>query len=179
MNISMSFLPVFLLYIHMHTLFLSFHWYFKEVFRTYLNIHLWFSISCVRANSCNSISLFFPSWIQIDTEHVVETPKTCKVWILVLASPPGHISEIKFEASDGMFHNSARVFLFLFLKGQLLTNTVNIYWTSAMHIRHCAKWLTYIPLLNLNSLQVNIPLFPFRRWGNWGVGKFYGPTLHS
>lgn len=163
---------------HAYSLFLSFHWYFKEVFRTYLNIHLWFPISCVRANSYNSILLFFPSWIQIDTEHGAETPKTCQVWILVLTSPPGHISEINFEASDSMFQNSSRVFLF-FLKDQLLTNTVNIYWTSAIHIRHCAKWLTYILLLDLNSLQVNILLFPFHRWGNWGLGKCYGPTLHS
>ena len=97
-----------------YSLFLSFHWYFKEVFRTYLNIHLWFPINCVRANSYNSILLFFPSWIQIDTEHCVETPKTCQIWIIVLTSPPGHSSEINFEASDSMFQNSSRVVCFFF-----------------------------------------------------------------
>lgn len=177
----MSFLPVFLLYIHMHTLYFYLFIGTSKRFLGLILIYTFsFYISCARANSCNSISLFFPSWIQIDTEHVVETPKPCQVWILVLASPPGHISEINFEASGDMFQKSSRVVcVCVFLK-------VSYWLIQLTFIEHLLYISDTVPsdlhilyLLNLNSLQVNIPLFPFHRWGNSGLGKFYGPTLHS
>ena len=93
----MSFLPVIFLYIH--TPIYYFH-LFIDISKRFLGliimIQLWSCISCVRSNSSNSVSLLFPSWTLIDTEHVVETPKTCRVWILVLASPPRHIPEMNF-----------------------------------------------------------------------------------
>lgn len=159
----MNFLPGIFLYIHTP---IYYFYLFIDISKRFLGLIIMIRhgscISCVRSNS---MSLLFPSWTLIDTERVVGTPKTCQVWILVLASPPRHIPEMiffsysfstllnvmwqsKWEGNLKKNRKQKNEKWILkhwtvcfktvpgFLKSQPLTITFHIYWISAIHIRH-------------------------------------------
>lgn len=150
---------------------------FQKGFRTYhltpLVFYQLYKISFLEFHI--TVVVLLPSWTLMDTAHVAETLKTCQVWILERASPPGHTPKKNFEAFDNRFQKMAPGFF----QSHPLTIMFNIYWTSAIRVRHCAKWCPCVTSLNPNSLGISISLFPFYRWGNWGLEEVHCSKLQS
>lgn len=82
--------------------------------------------------------------------------RTCQFWILVLGFPSGHIPEKSLEALDSMFQNSSRVLKKGVTDYYILPFTEHLLYMSDIVLSD----ITYILLLNPNSLGVSISLFP-------------------